>query len=132
MWKKKTPEIPVANYPVEYPDGVAVFDGINTYFIKNGKKYKIMSQRAAESWNFNVWHGSDRSLSKTPMAGIIGFRDGTVIKDISDGKIYLVSSNRKRHITTPDFFAKYGVDRSKVIEVSRKEVDFYKDGEPIA
>ena len=117
--------------PTEYPSGVAVFDGINTYFIKNNKKYRVISQRAVESWGFSVWQGSQGSLSKIVLGGILGFRDGTVIKDISNGKIYLVANSKKQHITTPDFFTKFGIDPKLVIEISNKEAELHKDGEPI-
>lgn len=135
MWKKNkevkqtiTPPL----VPTQYPSGVAVFDGTNTYFIKNNKKYRIVSDRALKSWGFNVWYGSPESLSKTPLGGILGFRDGSVIKDISNGKIYLVVNSMKQHITTPDFFTKFGIDRNFIIEVSAKEAELHKNGEPIS
>ena len=134
MWKKrkqtqKTITPPLV--PTQYPSGVAVFDGINTYFIKNNKKYRIVSERALKSWGFNVWYGSPESLSKTALGGILGFRDGSVIKDVSNGKIYLVVNSMKQHITTPDFFDKFGIDRNLIIEVSAKEAELHKNGEPI-
>lgn len=133
MWKKKDNKSPVipALQPLQYPSGIAVFDGTNTYFIKNNKKYRIVSERALKSWGFNVWYGSPESLSKTPLGGILGFRDGSVIKDISNGKIYLVVNSMKQHITTPDFFTKFGIDRNTIIEVSAKEAELHKNGEPI-
>jgi hypothetical protein len=120
-----------AQHPIQYPSGVAVFDGTNTYFIKNNKKYRLISDRAAKSWGFNVWYGTPESLSKTPLGGVLAFRDGTVIKDVSNGKIYLVVNGIKQHITTPDFFTKFGIDTSNIIEVSAKEAELHKNGEPI-
>ena len=117
--------------PTAYPSGVAVSDGINTYFIKNGKKYRVISDRALESWGFSVWYGSPESLSKTVLGGILGFRDGTVIKDISNGKIYLVVNSKKQHITSPDVFTKFGIDIESILLVSHKEAELHKDGEPI-
>jgi hypothetical protein len=136
MWKKKqTPQtqtnINPPLVPTVYPSGVAVFDGTNTYFIKNNKKYRIISDRAVQSWGFKVWHGSPESLSKIVLGGILAFRDGSVIKDVSNGKIYLVVNGMKQHITTPDFFTKFGVDPGYIIEVSAKEADLHKNGEPI-
>lgn len=128
---KEPAKVLPAQYPVIYPSGVAVFDGTNTYFIKNGKKYRIISDRAVKSWGFNVWYGSPDSLSKTPLGGILAFRDGTVIKDVSNGKMYLVVNGMKQHITTPDFFTKFGIDPASIVEVSAKEADLHKNGEPI-
>jgi hypothetical protein len=66
-----------------------------------------------------------------PLGGTLGFRDGTVIKDIADGKIYLIENSKKRHIISPDFFEKYGFNRNWIIEVSQKEASLHKDGEDI-
>ena len=134
MLRKKKTQKKIINpplVPLSYPSGVAVFDGTNTYFIKNNKKYRIVSERALKSWGFSVWYGSPESLSKTPLGGILGFRDGSVIKDVSNGKIYLVVNSMKQHITTPDFFTKFGIDRDNIIEVSAKEAELHKDGEQI-
>ncbi len=134
MWKSKQQKktsIQPPLVPTPYPSGVAVFDGTNTYFIKNNKKYRIISERAVKSWGFKVWYGSPESLSKIVLGGILAFRDGSVIKDVSNGKIYLVVNGMKQHITTPDFFTKFGVDPEYIIEVSAKEADLHKNGEPI-
>jgi hypothetical protein len=65
------------------------------------------------------------------LAGKLGFRDGTLIKNIADGRIYLVSQNKLRHIVDPDSFTRYGLDRSNVIEVSETEVSAHDLGEKL-
>ena len=65
------------------------------------------------------------------MAGSLGFRDGSLIKNIADGKMYLISQNKRRHIVDPDSFARYGLDRSVVIEVSETEVNMHDIGEDL-
>jgi hypothetical protein len=54
-----------------------------------------------------------------------------LIKNIADGKLYLISQNKRRHIIDPDTFNKYGLDRSKVIEVSETEVNMHDLGESL-
>jgi hypothetical protein len=54
-----------------------------------------------------------------------------LIKNIADGKLYLISQNKKRHIVDPDTFIKYGLDRSKVIEVSEAEANMHDIGESL-
>jgi hypothetical protein len=70
-------------------------------------------------------------LSGFKLAGKLGFRDGTLIKNIADGRIYLVSQNKLRHVVDPDSFTRYGLDRSKVIEVSETEVSAHDLGEKL-
>jgi hypothetical protein len=70
-------------------------------------------------------------LTGFKLAGKLGFRDGTLIKNIADGRIYLVSQNKLRHVVDPDSFTRYGLDRSKVIEVSETEISAHDLGEKL-
>jgi hypothetical protein len=74
---------------------------------------------------------TEAALSGIKLVGKLGFRDGTLIKNVADGKMYLVSQNKLRHIVDPDTFNRYGLDRSKVVEVSEKEILAHDLGENI-
>lgn len=101
------------------------------YFIKGKTKFKLYSQRAVESWRFELLPGSLASVSQFTYGGFLGFRDGSLIQNVADGKIYLVSGSKRRHITSPDVFARYGLDRRRVVEVSEAETNLHKEGEPL-
>jgi len=128
--KKNTQSILVTS-PTDFPSGIAVKTDKGTYWIKDGKRYKLISERAEESWSFTTVKATESALSLTKQSGKLGFRDGTLIKNIADGKMYLISQNKKRHIVNPDSFSKYGLDRSKVIEVSEIEVNSHELGESL-
>jgi hypothetical protein len=91
----------------------------------------LISERAATSWSFTTVNASETALTGFKIAGKLGFRDGTLIKNVADGKIYLVSQNKLRHIVDPDSFIKYGLDRSKMIEVSETEISAHDLGEKL-
>jgi hypothetical protein len=91
----------------------------------------LISDRAAKSWSFTTVKASESALAGIKVVGKLGFRDGSLIKNIADGKMYLVSQNKLRHIIDPDSFNKYGLDRSKMIEVSDKEILAHDLGENI-
>jgi len=132
MLKKKQAkniQIPLVIYPTDFPSGIAVKTENSTYWIKDGKKFRLMSDRAEKSWGFITVMASESSLVNIKTAGKLGFRDGTLIKNIADGKMYLVSQNKRRHILSPDVFDKYGLDRSKLIEVSSKEAEMHELGD---
>jgi hypothetical protein len=112
-----------------FPSGIAVKTDKNTYWVKDGKLYRIISERAENSWSFTTVYAAESALSMFIVVGKLGFRDGTLIKDISDGKIYLISQNKRRHITSPDVFDNFGLDRSKIVEVSSDEVAMHLLGE---
>lgn len=126
---KSTPEVSIISQPTNFPSGIAVKTEKSTYWIKDGKRYRLISDRAAKSWMFPTVLATENALASFKLAGKLGFRDGTLIKNISDGRIYLVSQNKKRHITSPDVFEKYGLDRSLILEVSEEEANMHEQGE---
>jgi hypothetical protein len=117
--------------PTIFPSGIAVKTDKGIYWIKDGKRFKLISDRAAKSWMFTTILATESALSGMKLAGKLGFRDGTLIKNIADGKLYLISQNKKRHIVDPDIFDKYGLDRSQVIEVSAFETSMHELGEEL-
>ena len=127
---KNTQNILVTS-PTNFPSGIAVKTDKDTYWIKDGKRYKLISDRAAQSWCFTTVLATEAALSGIKLVGKLGFRDGTLIKNVANGKMYLVSQNKLRHIVDPDSFNRYGLDRSKMIEVSEKEILAHDLGENI-
>jgi hypothetical protein len=115
--------------PTNFPSGIAVRTDKAFYWIKDGKKFKLISDRAFRSWSFTTVNATEGALSGIRLAGKLGFRDGTLIKNIADGKMYLISQNKRRHIVSPDVFDLYGLDRSLMIEVSENEVNAHDLGE---
>lgn len=128
---KNTQSILIISHPTNFPSGLAVKTDKNVYWIKDGKRYRLISDRAATSWSFTTVHATEAALSGIKLAGKLGFRDGSLIKNIADGKMYLVSQNKLRHIVDPDIFNKYGLDRSKLIEVSEAEIKAHDLGEDL-
>jgi hypothetical protein len=128
MLKKKQKHKTV-NSPTLFPSGIAVRTEKNVYWIKDGKRFKLISERAVKSWSFTIVNATETALSGSKIVGKLGFRDGTLIKNIADGKIYLISQNKRRHIIDPDTFDRYGLDRSMTIEVSEAETNMHDLGE---
>ena len=129
MKRRKNTQIPLVTLPTNFPSGIAVKTDKATYWIKDGKRFKIVSDRAERSWSFITIKAAETSLSGIKLVGTLGFRDGTLIKNIADGKIYLISQNKRRHIMDPDSFTKYGLDKSNIIEVSEAETNMHDIGD---
>ena len=128
---KNTKAVLTISQPTNFPSGIAVKTDKDTYWIKDGKRYKLISDRAAKSWSFTTVNATESALTGFRLTGNLGFRDGSLIKSIADGRMYLVSQNKLRHIVDPDSFNRYGLDRSKAIEVSESEVLAHGLGENI-
>jgi hypothetical protein len=126
---KNTQNTLIISQPTNFPSGIAVKTDKATYWIKDGKRYKLISDRAAKSWTFTTVQATESALSSIKLVGKLGFRDGTLIKNIADGKLYLISQNKKRHIIDPDSFNKFGLNRKAVIEVSDAEANMHDIGE---
>ena len=121
----------VVSVPTNFPSGIAVKTNSGTYWIKDGKRFKLISERAELSWSFTTVKAEESAVSGIKIVGKLGFRDGTLIQNIADGKIYLVSQNKRRHVVSPDSFNRYGLDRSKIIEVSDSETNMHEQGEDL-
>ena len=127
MLKKK--QLATITSPTIIPSGLSVKTEKAIYWVKDGKRYKVISDRAAKSWSFTVVNATEQAVSTMKVVGKLGFRDGTLIKNIADGKIYLISQNKKRHIVDPDSFDRYGLDRKSIIEVSESEANMHQIGD---
>lgn len=131
MMRKKKPQPKTVTKPTVFPSGIAVQTDKALYWIKDGKRFKVVSERAGKSWNFSTVSATEQAIAGMKLVGKLGFRDGTLIKNISDGKMYLISQNKRRHIIDPDSFDTYGLDRSNIIEVSEMETNMHDIGEDL-
>jgi hypothetical protein len=52
-----------------------------------------------------------------------------LVKDISDGKIYLISDNKRRHIVEPDILEWINV---QIIQAGQKEIFVHEEGEKLS
>lgn len=131
MFKKKKSK-PLPLHPVDYPAGICVRTPLGAFLVnKDGKRYRITTERVLASWNFPiVVETTDAAISHFPIAVTkLGFRDGTLLKDFGDGKVYLVSGSVLRHVLNPDRIEEYGLGEPVVC--SSDEIKIMKQGDPI-
>lgn len=124
LFKKKTSK----EYSPIVPSGLIAKTEKGFYYVKNGKRFKVTSDRARDSWGLPIIETKEVSMINFPVVGVLGFRDGSLVKNIADGKIYLVSDNKLRHITNPDVLDWMG---KKPIDVSEKEIALHALGEEL-
>jgi hypothetical protein len=110
------------------PSGLIAHTSSGYFYIKGDKKFKFVSDRAMESWSLPIVETVDQMLSNLKPAGVLGFRDGSLIQDISDGKIYLVSDSKRRHITDADVLEWLNAD---IITAGQKEIFVHAEGEKL-
>ena len=116
------------NYFPVVPSGLIAKTESGHFYIKGNKKFKFISERARDSWHLPIIKTKDSVMSDYKMSGILGFRDGTLVKDISDGKIYLISDAKRRHVIDPDVLQWIEV---KIIKIGQKELFVHLEGEKL-
>lgn len=133
IWKKKSPR-PTSTHRLAgkaYPiSGIFYATEKGHFYVKSGKRYRLFSERCFNSWSVKAIDTDFSNISHIPFGGILGFRDGTIIHNLADGKIYIVSDNKKLHIMTPDAFPEGWIDSMKIV-ISSEEAELHKDGQSI-
>lgn len=132
MWpKKQATTLPDA--PVEYPSGVFVHTEKGYFYISGpGKRMRITSLRVLASWSpQRVIKTTEAAVSKYRIVSKIRFRNGSLIWNLADGKLYLVEGGKRRHITSPEALVKIGARRSDALIVSLDEINLHPEGEPL-
>lgn len=128
IFKKQTKEI-IQYYPINKVTSGLIYryGNVVTYYLKGDKGYKFISQRAQNTWKLPVLN-LDPRVDSLPnnIVGSLGFRDGSLIQNFKDGKLYLVSDAKKRLLTAP--LEDYGFDWTDVISISDEEAKFHQDG----
>lgn len=71
---------------------------------------------------------TEAAVKHFKVAGILGFRDGTLINNVSDGKLYIIAGNKKRQVVNPDWLDLLEHDFSTELLVSSEEANLHEDG----
>jgi hypothetical protein len=128
--KSQSPTYQVLNGKAHLISGLFYWTEKGYFYIKGGKRYKVFSQRCFDSWNSDAIETAFINISHIPYGGVLGFRDGTIIHNLADGKIYIVSDGKRMHIKTPDAFPEGWIEDMKMV-VSEAEANLHKDGQDI-
>lgn len=136
MFRKKPQPQPTPRrrieVPTDFPTGLAVVTDKGAFFIKGKSRFKFFSGRVYQSWKVQTVYATYAAIKHLTPAGTLGFRDGTLIHNVADGKMYLISGNKRRHITSPDVFDKYGLVKDSMIAASDDEVALHEEGEVLS
>ena len=75
MFKKKIQTKTVID-PTLFPSGIAVKTEKDVYWIKDGKRFKLISDRAAQSWCFTTVNATEKAVQGMKVSGKLGFQIG--------------------------------------------------------
>lgn len=120
----------VPTVPTQYPSGVCVQADGNYYYINGQLRHPIIGARILESWKFpRIIKTSEKALTNYLRGARLGFRDGSLIKDIETSKIYFISKRLRRPVHNPDFLTTLGLTLKDAVWVSSDEIALHELGE---
>ncbi len=130
---KKTSQKSLPSDNVEYPVGSYVKSPAGYFYIvSSNKRYRFTTDRVLDSWKpLRVILTSDKALEKYRIAAKMKFRNGSLIHNISDGRIYLIEQGKRRHIVNPDVLEQIGATKKDVVLVSLDEIKLHEIGEEL-
>lgn len=116
--------------PTDFPTGAVVKTESGMWYINGRFRHLVKNPRIAKTWKFNlVITASESSLVKLIKAKPLGFRDGSLVGDISDGKVYLIAGKVRRLITKPESYQMLGRKRRDALWVAHDEINLHPEGE---
>lgn len=117
-------------FPIDYPSGVCVRSGDNVYYVNGKYIHSVKGARILASWNFpRIINSSNEALAGYVKAKRLGFRDGTLVRCLYDGKVYFISKGLRRQVSNPDLLCWIGLSVNDAVWVSLDEINLHKDGE---
>lgn len=125
-----------ANLPTtrtEYPSGVFIQTEKGYFFIQGaGKRMRITTDRVLASWSpQRVINTTEAAVAHYKVTSKIRFRNGSLIWNLADGKLYLVEAGKRRHVTSPEALTRIGATRNEALTVSLDEINLHPEGEPL-
>jgi hypothetical protein len=130
MFKRKTT---LPNKPVEYPSGSFIKTEKGYYYIVNAsKRYRITSERILRSWNpQRVILTTEAACVKYRVAAKLKYRNGSLIYNFANAKLYLISEGKRRQVMSPDVLRRIGAVGESITYASNEEVNLHEEGEPL-
>lgn len=131
MKRQRPRELPLSK--VSYPEGTFLKTEKGYFYILAGtKRARLVSQRVLDSWSPpRVVLTSEAAVQDYRIAFKMKFRNGSLIHNIADGKIYLIENGKRRHITSPEVFERIGAKRSDTVSVSLDEIKLHEEGDEL-
>lgn len=118
-------------FSTTYPDGTVVRGqpGGYTYMIRFGEKRRFASKAVVSALvdETKIVTAGDTELAVYPDGPQIKFTPYSLLRD-PQGRIYLLTTDAKRHIANMEAFRKFGFNEDEVIEAEASDLMPYADG----
>lgn len=138
MLRRKKTDPPLG--PVAYPAGTFIKTEKGYFYIAGAnKRYRITSVRVLNSWSPpRVVDTTEAAVAGFRVVAKMKFRNGSLIWNLSDAKLYLIENGKRRWLKNPAWFDWLGVEYTKhaifpknAICVSADEIALHELGEDL-
>lgn len=118
--------------PSEYPQGTFLKTELGHFYVySNTARYRFTTNRVLESWSpqrISEASEKDPAVEKLTIFAKMKFRNGSLLYCQANGKMYLISGNKARLITNPDWLTHLNFKRSDAVWVSLDEINLHEIG----
>ena len=134
MFRKQARTLPTS--PTEYPHGTFIKTEKGYFYILNdAKRYRLVSKRVLDSWApHRVVETTEAAVKNYRITAKMKFRNGSLIHNIADGKVYLIEDGKRRALVSPEAYELLGIEKSReyITSVSLSEIQLHELGEDLA
>lgn len=126
----------LANFPpgaaIKYgPDKTLINDGAKTYFIDNGKRHWVTSEKLFTILGYK--RAQVKQMSSSEVASFLegefmSYPDGTLVRQSNNPTIYLIKGAQKHEFLSEQSFNKLGYKQNKVLIIEPSELALYPAG----
>ena len=132
MGFRKKKVTPLSAARIDFPSGLCIKTEVGHWYINGKFRNRIGSRRIFESWNFpRVIVSSEASLANYIKGKTLGFRDGTLVRQMSNGTFYFISQRKRRLVTNPDVLTLMGLKPSDATWAADFEINLHEEGEKL-
>lgn len=130
---KSRTKVTLPTEPTDYPIGTFVESEKGWFLIAKGnKRYYIATNRCLDSWSpQRVVKTTESALKRFRIAAKLKFRNGSLLINSADGKVYLIVDGERRHLTSPEAYSLIGAVYGGGVPVSEAEINMHKEGETL-
>ena len=129
--KQSAVEEPRPSGRVNYIDGLAVETELGYYLVRRGVRVPFPSKRVFDTWGLHAIRSSEAACQHLPVVGIMGIREGSLVVDFMDNKLYMISGGKRRLVSNPSFLEDLQIDPIEAIVVSHEEILLHSEAEVI-
>lgn len=125
-----------SDFVVELPRGTFLKTEAGYFYVMSlTSRYKFITKRVLDSWSpqrLVELPESHPSVTNLKVFSKMKFRDGSLLYSQANGKMYLVSDKKLRHIVSPDILTSLNLKRNEAVWVSEAEIKLHEEGAPLS